>query len=114
VFPRHARALPRRMQDVWANGVIMTCKPCGQALQHHAIVHRGATDRSQVWRYSTTPCNKLLVGTVGRGYDPIGRGYAKLQPNRMGLRYKPFITWQDQWNGACHAPLVPSSPCTGI
>jgi hypothetical protein len=29
VFPRHAHALPRRMQDVWADDVIMTYKTCG-------------------------------------------------------------------------------------
>jgi hypothetical protein len=37
-----------------ADGVIMTYKPCGQALQHRAIVHHRAADRSQTWRCSTT------------------------------------------------------------
>jgi hypothetical protein len=56
-FPRHARALPRRLQDLRADGVTMTCKPCRQALQHHATMHRHVADHSQVWRYSTTPCS---------------------------------------------------------
>jgi hypothetical protein len=42
VFLRHAHALPMHLQDVWADDVIMTCKSCGQALQHHAIVHHYA------------------------------------------------------------------------
>jgi hypothetical protein len=32
MFPRHARALSRSLQDMRADGIIMTCKPCGQAL----------------------------------------------------------------------------------
>jgi hypothetical protein len=40
VFPRHAYTLPMRLQDVWADSVIMTCKPCGQALEHRTTVHR--------------------------------------------------------------------------
>jgi hypothetical protein len=39
VFPRDARALPRCLQDMRADSVIMTCKLCRQALQHRAIVH---------------------------------------------------------------------------
>jgi RNase P subunit RPR2 len=46
VFLRHASVLPRRMQDVRADDIIMTCKPCGQELQHHATVHLHAADRS--------------------------------------------------------------------
>jgi hypothetical protein len=57
VFSRHARALPRCLQDVRAIGVIITYKPCGQTLQHHATVLPRATDPSQSWRYSTTPCS---------------------------------------------------------
>jgi hypothetical protein len=44
MFPRHAPALPRGLQDVRANDVIMTCKPCGQTLQDRATVQRRATD----------------------------------------------------------------------
>jgi hypothetical protein len=32
VFPRHARALLRHLQDMWADGIIMAYKSCGQAL----------------------------------------------------------------------------------
>jgi hypothetical protein len=32
MFPIHAYALPRSLQDVRADPVIMTCKQCGQAL----------------------------------------------------------------------------------
>jgi hypothetical protein len=46
VFPRHSHALPRRLQDVRVDGVIVTYKPCRQALQHCAIVHRHAADHS--------------------------------------------------------------------
>jgi hypothetical protein len=31
LFPRHAHMLPRRLQDVRADDIIMTCKPCRQA-----------------------------------------------------------------------------------
>jgi hypothetical protein len=44
MFPRHARVLPRRLQDVWADGVIMTYKPCGPALQYRATMQRHASD----------------------------------------------------------------------
>jgi RNase P subunit RPR2 len=51
MFSRHARMLPKHLQDMRADVVIMTCKPCGQALQYHATVQpaqllahsRGAT-----------------------------------------------------------------------
>jgi hypothetical protein len=46
VFSRHARSLLRRLQDVRADGVIMTCKLCGHALLHRATVHRRVADRS--------------------------------------------------------------------
>jgi hypothetical protein len=55
VFPRHAYVLPRRLVDVWTAGVIMTCKPCEQASQHDATVHRHTDNRSQAWRCSATP-----------------------------------------------------------
>jgi hypothetical protein len=73
VFQRHAHALPRRLQNVRADGVIKTCKPCGQALQHRAIVHHRIVDHSQAWCYSITPCSRPLTGMVGRGYNLIGR-----------------------------------------
>jgi hypothetical protein len=56
VFLRHARVLPRHLQDVWEDDVIMTCKPCRLALQHHAIVHHRADNLSQAWCYSAAPC----------------------------------------------------------
>jgi hypothetical protein len=67
VFPRHAHALPRHLQDVWADGVIMTCKtmqtgatpPCYSAPLRHVA------DRSLARRAEAT-----------LGYDPIGRSYA--------------------------------------
>jgi hypothetical protein len=46
VFLRHAHTLPRRLVDMWTAGVIMTCKPCEQASQHDATVHRRADNRS--------------------------------------------------------------------
>jgi hypothetical protein len=63
VYPRHARVLPRHLQDVWADGVIMICKPCGRhystKLQCIAVLitarRRGTTvphraaDRSWAW-----------------------------------------------------------------
>jgi hypothetical protein len=57
VFRRYVRTLPRRLQDVQRDCVIMTCKPCGHALQHHTTVHHHAANRSQAWCYSTTPCS---------------------------------------------------------
>jgi hypothetical protein len=57
VFSRHAHALPRCLQYVQADGVIMTCKPCGQTLQHHDTVHHRVADHSQAWCYSTVPCS---------------------------------------------------------
>jgi hypothetical protein len=47
VFPRHARVLSRRLQDVRADDVIMIYKLCGQVLQHHATVLHRAADRSK-------------------------------------------------------------------
>jgi hypothetical protein len=32
MFPRHTRVLPRRLQDMRVDDIIMTYKPCGQAL----------------------------------------------------------------------------------
>jgi hypothetical protein len=52
VFPRHTRALSMPLQDMRVDGVIMTCKPCGHALQHRATVPHHTADRSQSWRYS--------------------------------------------------------------
>jgi RNase P subunit RPR2 len=49
VFLRHACALPRRLEDVQAGRVIMTCRSCGHALQYRTTVLRRATDRSWVW-----------------------------------------------------------------
>jgi hypothetical protein len=46
-FPRHARVLPRCLQDVRADGVIMTCNPCGHASQHRAIGCRNAANHLQ-------------------------------------------------------------------
>jgi hypothetical protein len=57
VFLRHARVLPRHLQDVWVDSVIMTCKPCRHALQHRATVHHRVAYRSQAWRYSAGPHN---------------------------------------------------------
>jgi hypothetical protein len=53
VFPRHAHTLLRHLQDMRANGIIMTCKPCEHAIQHSATVHCHVADRSQSWHYST-------------------------------------------------------------
>jgi hypothetical protein len=97
-----------------ADGVIMTYKPCGQALQHRAIVHHRAADRSQTWRCSTTLRSCPLAGTVGRGYDSTGQGYARLRPNRTELRYRPLTMWQDRRDGARHASPGPSLPYTDI
>jgi hypothetical protein len=41
MFPRYARTLPRRLQDVRTDDVIMTCK----AYRHEATVSRWAADR---------------------------------------------------------------------
>jgi ABC-type transport system involved in Fe-S cluster assembly fused permease/ATPase subunit len=38
VFSRYARALPKRLQDVQTDNIIMIYKPYRQALQYHAIV----------------------------------------------------------------------------
>jgi hypothetical protein len=46
VFLRHTRALPRRMQDMRADDVIMNYKPYGQALQHCTTVHHRTANRS--------------------------------------------------------------------
>jgi hypothetical protein len=46
VFPRHTHALPRRMQDVQVDDVIMTYK----------TVLRRVVHRSQAGHYSTAPC----------------------------------------------------------
>jgi hypothetical protein len=46
VFSRHAHMLPRHLQDVWADNVIMTYKPCGQVLQHRTTVHHRADNNS--------------------------------------------------------------------
>jgi hypothetical protein len=46
VFPRRACSLLRLLLDVWADDIIMTYKPCGQALQHRATMHRRADNRS--------------------------------------------------------------------
>jgi hypothetical protein len=46
------------------------------------------------------------MGMVGRGYDPIGRGYARLQPNRMELHYRPLTTCQDRQDGVGYAPYT--------
>jgi hypothetical protein len=56
VFPRHTHVLPRRMQDVQVDDVIMTYKTCGHALQHRATVLRRVVHRSQAGHYSTAPC----------------------------------------------------------
>jgi hypothetical protein len=114
VFARHARMLLRCLQDMRADDDIMTYKPCGQALQQGATVHHHTADRSHAWRYSTMLHGRPFADTVGRGYDPIGWGYARLQPDRMELRYRSLTTWQDRRDRARHAPLVPSLPCTGI
>jgi hypothetical protein len=46
LFSRHAHVLPRRLQDMRADSVIMIYKSCKQALQHHATVHHRAADCS--------------------------------------------------------------------
>jgi hypothetical protein len=38
IFLRYARALPKRLQDVQTDNIIMTYKPYRQALQYHTIV----------------------------------------------------------------------------
>jgi hypothetical protein len=45
-FARHAHTLSRCLQGVRADDVIMTCIPCREVLQHHAIVRRCITDCS--------------------------------------------------------------------
>jgi hypothetical protein len=57
LFLRHVRALPRRLQDMRADDVIMTYKPCGYVLQCHATVHHRVADHSRAWLYSTAPCS---------------------------------------------------------
>jgi hypothetical protein len=56
VFLRHACALPRHLQDMWADSVMMTYKPRGQALQHCATVQFHTNNHSQAWHYSAAPC----------------------------------------------------------
>jgi hypothetical protein len=46
MFPRHAHALLRHLQDIRVDDVIMACKLCRQALQHHATMHCHVADRS--------------------------------------------------------------------
>jgi hypothetical protein len=83
VFPRYACMLPKHLQDVRADGVIMTYKPCKHARQHHAIVHHHITDRSQVGCYSAAPRDWPLAGVIARGYDPTRRGYATNRSPRV-------------------------------
>jgi hypothetical protein len=72
VVLRHTRMLPRHLQDVQADGIIMSCKPCRQALQHHATVHHHSADHSRArWAEATTQQDGAMLG-----YDPIGRSYA--------------------------------------
>jgi hypothetical protein len=47
VFLRHACTLLRHLQDAQVDNIIMTCKPCGHALQYHATVQRRTTDYSR-------------------------------------------------------------------
>jgi hypothetical protein len=47
VFLRHACTLLRHLQDARADNIIMTCKPCGHALQYHATVQRRTIDYSR-------------------------------------------------------------------
>jgi RNase P subunit RPR2 len=47
VFLRHACTLLRHLQDARADDIIITCKPCGHALQYHATVQRHTTDCSR-------------------------------------------------------------------
>jgi ribosomal protein S27E len=56
---RYAHMLPRRLQDVRTDDIIITCKTCGHA--------------ATVWLNSATPHSCPLTGTVSRGCDPIGR-----------------------------------------
>jgi hypothetical protein len=81
VFPRHTHVLPTRLQGVWTDDVIMTCKPCGQALQYtvmlvtarkRVIVPHRAADRSRArWAEATTPQDGATLY-----YDLTGRSYA--------------------------------------
>jgi hypothetical protein len=80
VFSRHARTLPMRLQDVPTDDVIMTYKPCKQALQRHTTLHLHATatvphraaDRSRArWAKDMTRQNRATLS-----YNPTGRGYA--------------------------------------
>jgi hypothetical protein len=72
VFPRHDRTLPRRLQNVWTYGVIMTYKLCRQALQHRATMHHRAADRSWAWWAEAT----IRQDGATLGYDPTGQSYA--------------------------------------
>jgi hypothetical protein len=106
MFPIDDRALLRCLQDMWVDGIIMTCKLRWQALQHHSTVHHCADNYSHAWRYSAASCCRPLVGRVGRGYDPTGRGYARLRPNRMELHCRPLTTCQDRQDGVGYAPYT--------
>jgi hypothetical protein len=58
VFPRYAHVLPRLLQDVQADNIIITYKTCGYA--------------TTVWLNSAVSCGCPLTGTIGRGCDPTG------------------------------------------
>jgi hypothetical protein len=58
VLPRYAHALPRLLQDVHADNIIITYKTYGHA--------------TTVWLNSAVSCGYPLTGTIGRGCDPIG------------------------------------------
>jgi hypothetical protein len=58
--------------NVRGDDVIITCKPCRQALQHHATVHCHAADRSRArWAEATTQQDRAMLA-----YDPTGWVYA--------------------------------------
>jgi hypothetical protein len=55
IFPKHVHALPRHLQDMRADNVIMTCKQCRQTQQHCATVHNRVADRSRAgWAKAMT------------------------------------------------------------
>jgi hypothetical protein len=75
VFPRYARVLLRRLQDVRVDGVIITRKSCAHALQHRAIVHHQAADRSRArWAKATTRQDGATLQTAHHVARSMGRG----------------------------------------
>jgi hypothetical protein len=58
---RYAHALPRCLQDVREDIIIITCKTCRHVAKMPLY---GAVSRYQ-----------SLVGVIGRSYDPIVRDY---------------------------------------